>query len=428
MHHVFGVGVVFAEDEGLWDKCASMEQFGEQRVFESLEHSADLRRDHDGAVEVLRGVGEVFVEPFPAAGACLFAAAVHIKTFLDAAALVGNLRLDPIDFVTDVHAIGDGAFVAVFHDKVLVEETDGLFGRRGGEADEMRVEVFEHLSPKVVDGAMALVGDDEIERLDGDGGVVGDFQRSCSSRGDEALTSRRIDLSLLTSAATGIGGKRRGDLEAGFFVEVFVHFLSTQHGVEALDGADGDTSDRIELVRGQVLDVVQLGELAARVGCDELVELAFGLAPEIGAVHEEQDALRPGVFDEAVCERTGSVGFARTGRHLDKRARQIGGKRLVELHAGFDLTSAHTRRGERMREGHFCEPGAKGVRFGHPRCKCFRPVEKEHAAGTRLGIAFIAEESFDASGFVQERKRPGQPGSQKVRQTGGVTTRLIGDS
>ena len=194
-----------------------------------------------------------------------------------------------------------------------------------------------------------------------------------------------------------------------------------------MDGADGDTSDRIELVRGQVLDVVQLGELAARVGCDELVKLAFGLASEIGAVHEEQDALRPGVFDEAVGERTSGVGLTRTGRHLDKRARQIGGKRLVELHAGFDLTSAHTRRGERMREGHFCEPGAKGVRFGHPRCKCFRAVEREHATGARLGIAFIAEESFDTCGFVEERKRPRLPGNQKVRQPGSVPTRLIGD-
>ena len=91
--------------------------------------------------------------------------------------MIGDLRFDPIHFVTDVHAIGNGAFVAVFHDEVLVEKTDGLFGRRSGKTDEMRVEVFEHLPPEVVDGAMALVGDDEIERLDGDGGVVPDRER-----------------------------------------------------------------------------------------------------------------------------------------------------------------------------------------------------------------------------------------------------------
>ena len=49
----------------------------------------------------------------------------------------------------DAHliAISHGAFVVVFGDKVLIEETDGLLRRRSGEADEMRVKVFQHLPP-----------------------------------------------------------------------------------------------------------------------------------------------------------------------------------------------------------------------------------------------------------------------------------------
>src|SRR5439155_25335458 len=142
-------------------------------------------------------------------------------------------------------------------------------------------------------------------------------------------------------------GQRRGDFEAGFLVEVFVQCLTPEHGVEALNGADGDAGYRIEFVRGEVLDVVQLRELATRVGCDELVELAFGLAPEIGAVHEEQDALRPGVFNETVCESAGGESLARTGCHLDKRARLVRGKRLLESRCS-DLTNAHPRRGYGM--------------------------------------------------------------------------------
>ena len=125
--------------------------------------------------------------------------------------------LDAVDLVTDVDAVGDGALVVVFHDEVLVEKTDGLLGRRGGEADEEGVEIFEHLPPEAVDGAVALVGDDEIERLDGDGGVVGDVLRAVVSG---------------------------GDLVAGFLVEVLVQFLAAQHRVEALDGADGDAGRR----------------------------------------------------------------------------------------------------------------------------------------------------------------------------------------
>ena len=47
----------------------------------------------------------------------------------------------------------------------------------------------------------------------------------------------------------------------------------TQHGVKALDGGDADAADAVELRGLQVLDVVKLGELAAVVGRDELLEL-----------------------------------------------------------------------------------------------------------------------------------------------------------
>ncbi len=65
----------------------------------------------------------------------------------------------------------------VFHDQVLVEEAEGLLVGRGGEADEVGIEVFEHLCPEVVDGPMAFVGDDDVEGLDGDGRIVVDGVR-----------------------------------------------------------------------------------------------------------------------------------------------------------------------------------------------------------------------------------------------------------
>ena len=149
--------------------------------------------------------------------ASLFAAAIHVEAFLDLAALLGDLRSDPIDFVADVDAIGDGALVVVFRDEVLVEEADGLLDGRGGEADEKRVEVFEDLPPEIVDGAMAFVGDDEVEGFDGNGGIVGDVLRAA------------------------VGG---GDFEArDFSSRSSVEFLAAQHRVEPLDGADGDAAD-----------------------------------------------------------------------------------------------------------------------------------------------------------------------------------------
>ena len=224
MHGVFGVRIVLAEDQRLGHEGAAGEQIGEQHLLEGLQHGADLRLDHHRAVEVTGLVGEVFVEPFPAHGAGFLAAPVDVETLLHFAALLGDFGANAKDLIADIDAIGDGALVVVFHHEVLVEEADGLLRRRGGEADQVGVEILEHLPPEAVDGAVAFVGDDEVEGFDGDARVVGH---------------------VLWAVV------RRGDLVAGFFVEVFVEFLAAQDGVQALDGADGDAGDRIEIAEAR---------------------------------------------------------------------------------------------------------------------------------------------------------------------------------
>ena len=64
--------------------------------------------------------------------------------------------------------------VGVFGDDVLVEKAEGAFVGRGGEADQAGVEVVEHLLPQVVDAAVTLVDDDEVEGLHRHGRVVAD--------------------------------------------------------------------------------------------------------------------------------------------------------------------------------------------------------------------------------------------------------------
>ncbi len=123
---VFGVAVVFGEDEGFGDEGAAGEEVGEEGVFECGEDGADLGRDDDAAVEFFGGEGEVIVEPFPAEAACFFVAAVDVEALFHVVAGLGDAGSDAIDLVTDIDAIGDGAFVAVFHDEVLIEEADGL--------------------------------------------------------------------------------------------------------------------------------------------------------------------------------------------------------------------------------------------------------------------------------------------------------------
>ena len=119
----------------------------------------------------------------------------------------------------------------------------------------------------------------------------------------------------------------------------------TQDGVKALDGGDADAADLVELRRFQVLDVVKLGELAAVVGRDELLEFFQGLVAEIAAVDEEEDATRAGELDEAVNEVDGGVGLAAAGSHLDECAVFLGGEGALEIADGFDLRRPEGPRG-----------------------------------------------------------------------------------
>jgi len=40
--------------------------------------------------------------------------------------VLGDIRYDAVDIITDADAIGYGALVTVFHNKILVEEAQGL--------------------------------------------------------------------------------------------------------------------------------------------------------------------------------------------------------------------------------------------------------------------------------------------------------------
>ena len=133
----------------------------------------------------------------------------------DGGALLGDAGADAVDIEVHVDAVGHGLVVAVLHDEVLIEEADGLAGGRGGEADQERVEVKQHLAPQFVDGAVAFVHDDEVEELGRDAGVVDHVGRL---------------------AFPGLGG-----IEARAFLVGGVELrLAFQHGVKALNGGDDD--------------------------------------------------------------------------------------------------------------------------------------------------------------------------------------------
>jgi hypothetical protein len=206
----------------------------------------------------------------------------------------------------------------------------------------------------------------------------------------------------------------------GLVVEVGI---SGELGVEALDGGDGDLADGIDAAGAEHLDVVEVGELAAVVGGGELLEFVDGLAAEVAAVDEEEDALRPGVLDEAVGLGDGGEGLAGTGGHLDECARAVGGEGFFKAGDGVDLALAE--RGG-VQRGELAKAGAEGVGLLDEFKQVLGSVEGKDRPRAGVGVALVAEVGFDAGRLVGEGQGIG-PALRDPFHRGGVAGRLLGD-
>jgi len=166
-------------------------------------------------VELSGRVGQVVIE-FPVFFLLGTAVAVRDEDagfFDESSPRFGDLRLDAVDVIADIDAVHHSFFVRVLLHEVAVEEANRLCRGSGSQADEEAVEVFEHLPPDVINRTVALVDDDEVERLDRDFRVVDDRKRFLEQ------------------------GRFR--LEEGAFLILFEELLLPfKHRVEALDRRD----------------------------------------------------------------------------------------------------------------------------------------------------------------------------------------------
>ena len=324
-------------------------------------------------------VREVLVEQLPAGATGGAIAEPRPHPGVDRAPALGDLRLDAVDVEVDVDPVHDGLLVAVLHDEVLVEEAERLLVRGRGEPDGEGVEVVEHLPPEAVDRAVALVDDHDVEELGRQLAVVLD------------------------------GEEPGGELEGRVLVDLLVERgLAAEDRVDPLDRGDRHARDGVDVVRGEVLDVVELGELAPVVRRREALELLQRLAAEVGAVDEEEDPARVGVLDEAVGDVGRGEGLAGAGRHLDQRARAVRGERLLEVADGRDLRGPEARLSQRRQRAQAvsqrgCGGMLRDVR--EPAGKRLRPVEREHRAARGVGVERVREAGLGPGRLVGERER-----------------------
>jgi hypothetical protein len=266
---------------------------------------------------------------------------------------------------------------ACSYDEVLVEETEGVLGGRGGQPDEEGVEVLQHLPPQGVNGAVALVDHDDVEVLRRVGVVV-DHGERLLHRSPGELEQRRF---------------------LHFGVEVG---LTLQHRVEPLHGRDDDLGGGSDGVRGEPLDVVQLGEFPVVVGRAVALELLLGLLAEVRPVDQEQHAPRAPELDQPVGGGDRHDRLPRARRHLHQRAGPVPEQRVLQVDNGLQLVGEEERplhrrhRPQARAEGRgpgvlgggevarALHPGVEGF-GGHPLGEGCRLVHLEDAAAARIG-------------------------------------------
>ena len=171
-----------------------------------------------------------------------------------------------------------------------------------------------------------------------------------------------------------------------------------------------------------------------------MLEFLQRLVAEVAAIHQEQHAARAGELDEPVDERDGGECLARSGGHLDQRARAILPQGLLQAAdrlalrrpQAFFLQRRHILQAGQQRAA--VQVGGAGFSGLHVRrrfrtvleqlCQRGGCVEREHAAGAWLRIEAVGESRFRASGLIRERQRVA-PARQAGGQPLGVFLSLV---
>ncbi len=346
---------------------------------EGPHHEADLVLRHHVAVQLARCVGEVvgqLLQPL-----LVRAPVAHrdeqARCAVQLCAAPGHLGADAVHVVAHVDAVGHRALVGIVLHDVAAEEADGL--RRGGcgQSDQARVEVLQHLAPNVVDRAMALVHDDEVECLDGKRRVVDHRQRLL--REPPARLEHRV-----------------------LFIRLVVLGLALEDRVEPLDGRDHHLGGGLDRIPARVLHRVLVGEAVAVVGAGVALELVVGLVPKGVAVDEEKNPFRAREPDQPLAERRRRMRFAATRGHLDQRSRQTLRERFFEV---LDRLPLHRPQIARLARRHAAQAAAHLRLQACQAYQLLRPMEGEHFPAARVGLEAVGELRHRTRGFVGEGRR-----------------------
>ena len=171
-----------------------------------------------------------------------------------------------------------------------------------------------------------------------------------------------------------------------------------------------DLGDRVDRVRLQVLDVVHLGELAAVVRGAYCWNSRSVWSPRLLRSTRNRMRLRAGELDQPVADVAGGEGLAAAGRHLDQRARVVGGERALEVLDRLDLAAAQAG----------APPAGGGAAAPTPRRRAPREGAASDPAGERGRAGGKAK---PGRGGARDREEGGTGRRSRSRKGGGGSGR-----
>src|SRR5207247_10751433 len=110
-----------------------------------------------------------------------------------------------------------------------------------------------------------------------------------------------------------------------------------ENRVETMNVGYSDLGHRVNAVALKVLHIVQFGKLAAIVGRHVLLKLIERLSGKIGAVDQEEYALRAAELNQTIDAAHRGIGLAAARCHLDQGAWPVLRKGVFQVSDCFDL-------------------------------------------------------------------------------------------
>ena len=201
--------------------------------------------------------------------------------------------------------------------------------------------------------------------------------------------------------------------------------LVAQRLEHPLDGGDRDAGRVRHRAAPEPVDVVELGELPAVVGCLVVLELGHRLLGQVVAVDQEQDAVEAAVLEQPVGQRHGGVGLARAGGHLHEAAVEalLAQARLDAVDRG-DLRGAQrlARPAAAGRGPCRATSGARSSLRLRTSARVAGLGEVEDPPRARVGIEAVGEVGLGAAGLEHER----QPSVLRQRREADVGGQPVG--